>query len=92
LHDVEPRVITIGIGMIRPSLHLVLCRHRTLVPEEFRGLVIQGIGALAAHNPRQFPIVKAALEGFEAVHLLPDIVRHGARPPALPDFDIRVVP
>src|SRR5437870_4628382 len=44
LHDLEPRVVAIGMRMVGPQLQLGLCGHRTLVPQEFRGLVIQGIG------------------------------------------------
>jgi hypothetical protein len=44
------------------------------VPEEFRGLVIKGIGTLAEHDPRQLPIMKAMIEGFEPVNLCTDLV------------------
>jgi len=87
-HDVEPCVVAIGMGMGSPQLQLVLCGHRTLVPQDFRGLVIEGIGALAEHNLRQFPIMKATIEGFETVNLLPDIVGDRAGPHAPPDFDM----
>src|SRR5216117_1725889 len=60
----------------------------TLVPQDFRGLVIEGIGTLAEHNPRQFSIMKATIEGFETINLLPDIVGDRAGTPAPYDLDI----
>jgi hypothetical protein len=74
-HDVEPRLVAIGLGMVGPQLELVLCGHRTLVPQDFGGFVIEGIGTLAEDNPREFPVVKPAIEGFEAVNLLPDMAQ-----------------
>jgi hypothetical protein len=58
------------------------------MPEDFGGLVIAGIRALAEDNPREFPVVKPAIEGFEAVNLLPDIVGDCASTPAPYDLDI----
>jgi hypothetical protein len=66
----------------------VLCGYRALVPQEFRGLVIEGIGTLAEYNPPQFSIMKATLEGVETINLLPDIVGDHARTPAPYDLDI----
>src|SRR5207244_3364965 len=58
------------------------------MPQDFGGLVIEGIGTLAEHNPCQFAIMKAAIEGFEAVNLLPDIVGDRAGTPSLYNLDI----
>jgi hypothetical protein len=58
------------------------------MPEHFGGLVIKGIGALAEHNPRQFPIMKATIEGFQAVNLLPNIVGNWASTVSPYDLDI----
>ncbi len=74
--------------MVGPQLQLLLCGHGTLLPQDFRGLVIKGIGALAEHNARQLPIMKAAIEGFEAVNLFPDLVGDRASTAAPYDLDI----
>jgi len=74
--------------MIGPEFALLLGRHGTLLPEEFHGLIISGIGTLAEHNPRQFSIMKAAIERFEAVDLFPDIVGDRARTSSLYHLDI----
>jgi hypothetical protein len=87
-HDLEPCLIAVGLRMIGPQLQLLLRRHRTLVPEEFHGFIIDGIRTLTKHNPRQFPIMKATIEGFEPVNLRADIVGDRARPPAPYDLDI----
>src|SRR5262249_3910967 len=87
-HDLEPGLIAVGLGMIGPQLQLLLYGHRALVPEEFRGLVIKAIGTLAEHDPRQLPIMKAMIEGFEPVNLCTDLVGDRARPPMPYDLDI----
>ena len=87
-HDLEPGLIAIGIGMVGPELELLLRGHGALLPEDFGGLVIEGIRALAEDNPREFAVVKPAIEGFEAVNLPPDIIGNGARARASSDLDI----
>jgi hypothetical protein len=86
--DLEACLIAVGMGMVGPQFQLLLRGHGTLLPQEFRRLVIERIGALTEDNPCQFPIMKATIESFEAVNLLADIVGDGAGTPTPSDLDI----
>jgi hypothetical protein len=72
------------MAVVGPEIPLRLRRHATLLPELFHGLVIDGIAHLTEDDPRQFPIVKAGIQRFQPVDLLPDHVRDRPNPsPAL---------
>ena len=72
---VEVDALQAGLRAIRmrvviPQLQLPGGEDRALVPELLDGLVIDPIATRAEENPRQFPMMKARLEGLEPVKLL----------------------
>jgi hypothetical protein len=68
--DLQAGLVAIRMDVVVPQLQLPGCEDRALVPELLHRLVINPIAARGEENPRQFPMMKARIEGLEPMQLL----------------------
>jgi hypothetical protein len=81
LDHLDAGVVRVWMAVVVPQRQFPLHRWQTMLPALFDRIHRQVIAHVTKHDPHQFPVLKAAVEGFEPGQLLEDGLRHlpGAR-------------